>query len=68
MQAAPPSPFTDEQTGYLNGFVAGVQQALSFLGQNSKGQFTHDPAEAVEQTVHGTPIDDLSREEVIKHE
>ena len=68
MQAAPPSPFTDEQTGYLNGFVAGVQQALPFLGQNSEGQFTHNPAESVEETVFGTPVDDLCREELVKHE
>jgi len=68
MNAAPSSPFTEEQTGYLNGFMAGVQQALPFLGQNAAGQFTHDPAEAVEENVFGTPIDDLCREEAIKHE
>ena len=63
MNPAPSSPFTPEQTGYLNGFVAGCQQA-PFLGQNAAGQFTDDPEEAV----FGTPIDDLCREEVVKHE
>ena len=63
----PASPFTQEQTGYLNGFLAGIHQA-PFLGQNSSGQFTNNPAEAVEETVFGTPIEDLCREEVIKHE
>lgn len=57
------SPFTEEQTGYLNGFLAGIHQA-PFLGQNSQGQFTDQP----EETVFGTPLDDLSREELIKHE
>ena len=63
----PASPFTQEQTGYLNGFVAGIHQT-PFLGQNSSGQFTNDPATAAEETVFGTPVDDLCREEVIKHE
>ena len=57
------SPFTVEQTGYLNGFMAGLQQA-PFLGQNASGQFT----DKEEETVYGTPLDELSREEVIKHE
>ncbi len=57
------SPFTEEQTGYLNGFLAGIHQA-PFLGQNSQGQFTDQP----EESVYGTPLDDLSREELIKHE
>ena len=65
MSGMPPSsPFTQEQTGYLNGFMAGVQQALPFLGQNAEGQFTHKE----EESVFGTPIDDLCREEVIKYE
>lgn len=68
MNLAPPSPFTDEQTGYLNGFMAGIRQSPPFMGQNANGQFTNDPAEAVEETVFGTPVDDLCREELIKHE
>ena len=64
MSFTPPSPFTEEQTGYLNGFMAGVQQALPFLGQNAEGQFTHKE----EESVFGTPIEDLCREEVVKYE
>ncbi|YCM46651.1 NirA family protein [Verrucomicrobiaceae bacterium 227] len=67
MKAAPSSPFSEEQTGYLNGFVAGIHNA-PFLGQNSSGQFTDDPALAVEESVFGTPVEDLCREELIKHE
>lgn len=63
MNPAPPSPFSEEQTVYLNGFMAGIQQA-PFLGQNSQGQFTDKP----EESVFGTPLDDLCREELIKHE
>ncbi len=63
------SGFTEEQTSYLSGFVTGVLQSrdLPFLGQDSASRFTHDPAQAVE-TVHGTPVEDLCREEIIKHE
>ena len=62
--------FTDEQTSYLSGFVSGVLQSreLPFLGQDAGGRFTHEPAVAVEETVFGTPIDDLCKEERIKHE
>jgi ferredoxin-nitrite reductase len=63
MNPAPYSPFNEEQTGYLNGFVAGLQQA-PFLGQNAAGQFTDQP----EESVFGTPLDDLCREELVKHE
>lgn len=48
--------------------MAGFQQAAPFVGQNASGQFTNDPAEAVEANVHGTPIDDLCREELVKYE
>jgi ferredoxin-nitrite reductase len=63
------SGFSEEQTSYLSGFVSGILQArdLPFLGQDSQNRFTHLPADAVE-TVHGTPIDELCREEQIKHE
>ena len=59
----PATPFTEEQTGYLNGFVAGLHQA-PFLGQNAEGQFT----DSSEESIFGTPLDDLCREEAIKHE
>ncbi|WP_411845976.1 NirA family protein [Roseibacillus persicicus] len=67
-------PFTQEQTSYLSGFMEGVRQiqaeGLPFLGQNANGQFTNDASQAVaqEETVHGTPIDDLCKEERIKYE
>ncbi|MFQ3224233.1 MAG: ferredoxin-nitrite reductase [Lentimonas sp.] len=62
--------FDTAQKQYLEGFFSGVNQrgALPFLGQNAGGQFTDNPAESVEQTVYGTPIDDLCKEELIKHE
>ncbi len=62
------SGFTEEQTSYLSGFVSGILQAreLPFLGQDAQNRFTHEPSQAVE-TVHGTPIEDLCREEQIKH-
>lgn len=63
------SGFSEQQTSYLSGFVSGILQAreLPFLGQDAQARFTHEPALAVE-TVHGTPIEDLCREEQIKHE
>lgn len=64
------SGFTEEQTNYLTGFVSGVLQArqMPFLGQDAAGRFTHESGAAVEQTVFGTPIDDLCKEERIKYE
>lgn len=63
------SGFSEEQTSYLSGFVTGIIQArdLPFLGQDSSNRFTHQPSEAVEM-LYGTPIEDLCREEQIKHE
>jgi ferredoxin-nitrite reductase len=63
------SGFSEDQTSYLSGFVSGILQAreLPFLGQDAQARFTHEPALAVE-TVHGTAIEDLCREELIKHE
>ena len=62
--------FSEEQTNYLSGFMSGVMQSreLPFLGQDTSRRFTHEPEDAVEETVFGTPIDELSKEEVIKHE
>lgn len=60
------SGFSSEQTSYLSGFVSGILQGkeLPFLGQDGERRFTHEP----EQSVHGTPLDELCREEQIKHE
>ena len=62
--------FSNNQKQYLEGFFAGVNQrpGMPFMGQNAAGQFTDSPAESVEQSVYGTPIDDLCKEETIKHE
>jgi ferredoxin-nitrite reductase len=62
--------FDTEQKQYLEGFFSGVNQrsGMPFLGQNAGGQFTDNPAESVEATVHGTPIDELCKEEAIKYE
>ena len=60
------SGFTAEQSSYLSGFVSGILQGreLPFLGQDGERRFTHEP----EQSVHGTPLEDLCKEERIKHE
>lgn len=60
--------FTIEQKEYLAGFFAGAAQKMPFLGQNTVGQFTGDPAEAEPEMVFGTPVEDLCKEERIKHE
>lgn len=60
--------FSSEQKQYLEGFFAGANQRMPFMGQNAAGQFTDNPAESVEQNVYGTPVDDLCKEELIKHE
>ncbi len=58
--------FSEEQTNYLTGFVSGLLQArdLPFLGQDAERRFTHEP----EVSVFGTPLEDLCKEERIKHE
>ncbi len=67
--------FTAEQKEYLAGFFAGVLQRAPFVGLTPSGQFTSDPgsgaanlAAAAELAVHGTPVSELSREELWKHE
>ena len=62
--------FTAEQKQYLEGFFTGASQrgVMPFLGQNEVGQYTSNPTEAVEESVHGTPLEDLCKEELIKHE
>ncbi len=58
--------FSDEQTVFLKAFISGLQQGrdLPHLGQDGEGRFTHEE----EQSVYGTPIDDLCKEERIKYE
>lgn len=62
--------FTEEQTNYLSGFISGVMQAreMPFLGQDASGRFTHEVSAALEESVFGTPLDELCKEELIKHE
>lgn len=53
--------FTDDQKAYL---ANRIKEAYPFLGQNASGQFTNDP----EESVYGTPVDELNKEETIKYE
>lgn len=64
------SGFSGEQVSYISGFVSGVLQSrqMPFLGQDASHRFTHDPSLAEPETVHGTAIDELCREELVKHE
>lgn len=66
-------PFSGEQKQYLEGFFAALNQqgGIPFLGRNAAGQYTADPGESVVSEpdhVHGTPIEDLCKEERIKLE
>lgn len=69
-----PASFTAEQKEYLLGFFAGaLQQAgAPFVGINAGGKFTADASSGAENlaepSVHGTPVSDLSREELWKYE
>lgn len=70
------APFTSEQQEYLKGFFAGVTQRPglgTFVGETASGQITTDAsasatANLTEANVHGFPIDELCKEELIKHE
>jgi ferredoxin-nitrite reductase len=76
--AAPNSAaFTSEQKEYLLGFFAGAMQrrANPFVGMTANGLLTGDPssggvnqAEHAEETWFGTPVSELSREELWKYE
>lgn len=74
---APSGCFTDEQKEYLAGFMAGVAQRglAPGVGAESLGQLTADPATGgpnpatpAGETVHGTPLADVTRQERWKHE
>lgn len=66
--------FTTEQQEYLKGFFCGVSHLAGtpFVGETASGQITAEPAAAATNlaapTVHGTSIEDLCKEERIKHE
>lgn len=69
--------FSTEQKEYLLGFFAGAMQRglRPFVGETPEGLLTHDPASGAancagpaQETVHGTNVEDLCREELWKHE
>ena len=68
--------FTTEQKEYLQGFMAGVVASGQFVGHTAGGLLTGNPAAAssgnlalpAEDTVFGTPLDDLSKPERWKHD
>lgn len=57
-------PFTEEQKEYL---IGRVKSHYPFLWQNTQGQFTNTPGEDT-GSVYGYQIDDLCKEERVKHE
>ena len=72
---SPPAGFSEEQKEYLQGFMAGVAASGIFVGTTATGQITASPSAAVsgnlvapEETVHGTPLADLCKEERWKHD
>ena len=71
----PNESFTLEQQQYLEGLFAGIKQRIPFVGHTASGLLTADPnsgvANAAEPPVgmfHGTPVEDLCREELWKCE
>ena len=69
--------FNSVQKKYLEGFMAGIAQRglIPFVGLTEEGKITADPgaggenlAAAQEETVHGTPLSDLCKQERWKHE
>ncbi len=77
LSTAPSAEFTTEQKQYLLGFFASATQrnVQPFVGHTPEGLITHDPesgaanqAESAEETYFGTPVSDLCREEVWKHD
>jgi ferredoxin-nitrite reductase len=68
------SSFSPEQKEYLLGFFSAAIERRPFVGQTSGGLLTDDPASglmnqaAPEESVHGTALSDLCREELWKYE
>jgi ferredoxin-nitrite reductase len=72
-----PSAFSLLQEEYLRAFFSGAKQKNPhlFVGETALGMLTNDPASAAtnlaepeEETCFGTPVSDLCREELWKHE
>ena len=70
----PAGAFSPEQARYLEGFFSGLTQRMPYLAHTASGQITADRqsglpnAAAPAETFHGTPIEDLCREERWKYE
>ncbi|MEP6662390.1 MAG: NirA family protein [Verrucomicrobiota bacterium] len=68
--------FTLEQKEYLSGFLEGVARRGSlYVGTTANGQFTSEPARGganlaapAEETIFGTPLSDVTKQERWKHE
>ncbi len=66
--------FTAEQKEFLSGFMAGVAQRgiHPYVGTTATGQLTGDSAQGganlAEETVYGTPLGDVTKQERWKHE
>jgi len=63
--------FSQEQKQYLQGFMAGVEQrgGKPYAGETFDGEITNDEEEAerdLAEDVHGTPVDDLNKQERIR--
>lgn len=66
--------FTAEQKEFLSGFMAGVAQRgiHPYVGTTATGQLTGDPAQGganlAAETIYGTPLADVTKQERWKHE
>ena len=80
VSAAPPrasGEFTAEQKEYLSGFMAGIAQRglWPYVGADASGLLTAEPAAggpnqaapAAEETIFGTPLSDVTKQELWKH-
>ncbi|GAB5560576.1 MAG: NirA family protein [Synoicihabitans sp.] len=75
---SPSDEFSLEQKEYLQGFMAGAVASgqIPFVGKDQAGKFTDDPQVGgenlalppAEDAVFGTPIEDLCKPELIKHQ
>jgi ferredoxin-nitrite reductase len=67
--------FTAEQKEYLSGFMAGIAQRglVPYVGTTRDGRITGDPSQgganqAAKPTIHGFALEDVTRQELWKHE
>jgi len=77
--AEPAAGFSPEQKHYLEGFLAALAAQAPFVGRTADGQLTSDPAAApggapnlaappAEDTVFGTPLGELCKQERWKYD